>query len=484
MQHTFKKLPQSQVEFEITVTPADYQKDMEAAATRLSERAAIKGFRPGKAPFAIVKEQMGELKILEEAMQSIVEKNFFNAVTAEKLSTIGMPEITISKVAPGNDFVFKAVVALLPVVKLADLKDVKVEKKNKKIEAKDVDSVLHDLGKMQSKEVIKNGAATKEDKVVVTMNMFLDKVPVEGGQATNHQVYLKEPHYIPGFAEQLVGAKKDETKKFTLKFPEQHYQKHLSGKNIDFEVTIKDVFEIQFPDLNDEFAVKLGQKDMAALREILEKNLAHEAEHKEDQRLEAAILEQLVEKSQFDEIPEVLLRSEKNKMFQELKNSLSEQGIEMEKYLADLKKTEEEIFKDFTERATTRAKASLISRQVALDNKITVSEPEIEAEAEMIKAAYNNDPKVIEALKRHEVRDTLAMTVQNRKVVEWLKEQVLGKEAVHKCGHSHEHDHGEKECDCECENGKCDDKCCEGECECEKKEEKKTSKKKAVKKTK
>ena len=95
MQHTVKQLPKSQVELEITVTPADYLKEMEAAAGRLSQRAAIHGFRPGKAPYEIVKQSLGEVKILEEALQPIVEKNYHTAVTAEKLETIGMPEITI-----------------------------------------------------------------------------------------------------------------------------------------------------------------------------------------------------------------------------------------------------------------------------------------------------------------------------------------------------------------------------------------------------
>ncbi|OGH87793.1 MAG: trigger factor [Candidatus Magasanikbacteria bacterium RIFOXYC2_FULL_42_28] len=427
MSHTLKLLPQSQAELIITVAVADYKKDMEDAATRISLRAAIHGFRPGKAPYDIVKQQIGEIKILEEAMQIIVEKNFHTAVVAEKLTTVGMPEISLEKMAPGNDFVFKAIVALFPSLKLPDLATIKIAKKEVKVGDKQLNDVLDNLKKMRGKEVLKDGVATTADKAVVSMNMFIDKVPVEGGQAPNHQVYLSEPHYIPGFAEQIVGLKKDDKKNFTLKFPADHYQKHLAGKDIDFEVLVKDIYTLEYPTLDDEFAKGLGQTDLETLKKLLHGNLTAEAEKKETQRLEEEILHKIIEVAEFGELPEVLMRTEKHKMFNELKADLERAGIDMEKYLKDLKKTEDEIFKDFEERAITRVKAALVSRQVALDNNIKVEPSEIEKEKEAIRTAYKGDDKVEDALKRPEVLDMLAVTVQNRKVVEYLKEKVVGK---------------------------------------------------------
>lgn len=425
MQQTLKKLEKSQVELVVTVTPADYEKDMFAAATRLSERAAIHGFRPGKAPYEIVKQNLGEIKILEEALQSIVEKNYHAAVLAEKIDTIGMPEITIEKMAPGNDFVFKAVAALLPKVVVADLSTIKVGKKDVKVDDTQINEVLENLRKMQAKEVLKEGVADKEDKIVVAMNMTKDKVPVEGGQAPQHQVYLSEPHYIPGFAEKLVGLKKDEVKEFTLKFPDEHYQKHLAGKTIDFHIKVNEVYSIEYPEINDELAVKLGQPSLIALKELLQTNLTKEAENKESQRLEMEILEKTVAASEFDEIPDVLINAEKQKMFQELKGSLEQQGMSFDKYLKDIKKTEEEIAGDFSERAILRVKAALVSRQVAKENNIKVEQDELDKEVEVIKATYQNDPKVNEALERRDVLDTLAATIQNRKVVAFLTEKIV-----------------------------------------------------------
>jgi len=444
MKYELKKLGKSQVELKIIVTPEDYRKDLEAAATRLSERAAIKGFRPGKAPYEIVKEQLGEIKMFEEAMQTIVEINFFRAVKDEKLNTVGQPEIVIEKMAPGNDFEFKATVALLPVVKLADLKKIKVERKVKEATDEDVKNIANDLRKMQTKEVLKNDIAKKDDKIVVDMDMFINNVPMEGGQARGYQIYLNEPHYVAGLAEQLVGLKKDDEKSFTLPFPKEHYDKNYAGHDVDFKIKVKDVFTLQMPELDEDFAKALGQESVDKLINLLRENLVKENEHKADQGVEVEIWEKMVAGSEFEEIPEILVSAEKHKMFFELKHDLEHRGITFEKYLADIKKTEEEIYQDFAEGATKRAKAALVSRQVSLDNNIVVSDEELQKELDMIKTMYKDDEKIMENLKRPEVRDNIAMAVQNRKVLGWLQEQILGEKPKstddhsapgHKCEH-------------------------------------------------
>ena len=436
MSHELKKLDKSEVELTITVAPADYQHALERAAKHLSEVAAIKGFRPGTAPYDIVKQQVGEQRILETALEEIVRENFFKAVDAEKLETVGMPLVSMEKVAMGNDIIFKATVALMPEIKLADFKKIKVEAKPTEIGDKELDTALNDLRKMRLKEAAKKEPATKDDKVVVDMNMFIDKVAVESGWAKDHQVYLSEGHYIPGFAEQLVGLKKDEEKKFNLKFPAEHYQKQLAGKDVDFEIKVKEVFSLELPELDNDFAKSLGQKDVDTLKNLLKENLTHEAEHKEAQRQEAEILEKIVEASKFSDIPDVLIKSEKQKMFNELKHDLEHRGIEIEQYLNDIKKTEDQIFKDFEDGAAKRVKAALVARQVAIDNKITAEKDEINKEIELVKATYGNDPKVEENLKNPEVLDTIARMVQNRKVVEWLKHTIIGTtDPKHHCEH-------------------------------------------------
>ncbi len=426
MSYTTKKLSKSQLEFTFTVQPDEYKKDVEAAAVRMGERAAIKGFRPGKAPYDIVKEQVGEINIMQEALEKIIQKHYFEAVKTEKAQVIGMPKIKVDKLAPGNEMVFTATAALLPNVKLPDLKTISVKSELKEVGETDVNEALGHLQKMQPKEEPKSGAAGKEDKVTIDMEMFIERVPVEGGQAKNHQVYLSEAHYIPGLAEQLVGLKKSETKEFVLPFPKEHYQKHLAGRKVDFKIKVNEVFTLAYPELNDEFAKALGQDNLQKLKDLLLANITREAEHKEDQRVEAAILEALIEKSAFDELPEVLVDSEKQKMFYELKADLDRRGITIEKYLNDIKKSQDQIFKDFAEGAEKRAKAALISREVAIANNIKVDKDDLDKEIKLIKEAYPGDKNVEENLKKAEVLDTVAATIQNKKVVAFLREKIVG----------------------------------------------------------
>lgn len=425
MRHEKKQLEKSELELTITLEPQEYQKDMEEAAERLSQRAAIKGFRPGKAPYDFIKQQMGEVKIMEEAVESIIQRTFFEIIKEEKIDSVGMPKINVEKMVPGNDFVYKAIVALLPKIKLIDLKKIKVESKPIEITDEELNKVLTDLQKMQTKEIIKTGKAKKEDKVLIDMDMFIGGVPVEGGQAKDHHVYLNEEHYIPGLKEQLIDLSKDDVKEFNLRFPKNHYQKHLADKDVDFKIKVKDVFELTLPELNDEFAKKLGQESVDKLKELLKENMMREAEMKEKQRVEADILEQIIEKSNFEEIPQILIDSEKRKMFYELKHDLEHHGIEMEQYLKDIKKTEEQIFQDFEQQANKRVKAALVSRQVAVDNNIKVEKEDLDKELELIKKTYAHDEKILENLKRPEILDNIIGTIQNRKVLEFLKAEVI-----------------------------------------------------------
>ena len=425
MNYELKKLPGSKAELTITVQPAEYEKNMADAAVRVSEKAKIPGFRPGKAPYATVKQQVGEIRILEEAMQSIVEHNYTQAVLKEQLDTIGAPEIVLKKFAPGNELVFLAQVSLLPKVTLPQWDTITATSKPVKLEQTEIDETMENLRKMQRGETAKEGVATKDDKVVIELNMFLDSIPVEGGTAKNHQVYLSEPHYIPGLAEQLVGLTKDASKEFTLRFPKEHYQKHLADKDIDFKIKVNEVFELTYPELNDEFAKTLGQESLTKLVEVLTTNLTAEATKKEDQRLEIALLEDVIAKSAFEEIPEVIIDAEKRKMYYELRSDLDRRSVSIEDYLKNIKKTQEDIFKDFTDGATKRAKAALISRQVAKENNILVDKKELDAEVERIKMSYPGDETITENLKHPEVLDTLKATVQNRKVVTWIKEKIL-----------------------------------------------------------
>ena len=425
MKFETKQLEKSQAELTITVQPDDYKKYLEQAARAISEHTTIKGFRPGHATYDQVKQRVGEMKIYEAALEYIVRNFFEEAVKEADLETIGMPQIEMEKLAPDNEIVFKATVALLPKITLCDIEKIKADRKPKKIKDENVDAVIEDVQKMRASEAIKNGPAAKEDKIVVDMDMLLDGVALEGGQTKNHGIYLSEEYYIPGLQKELEGLKKDDEKSFKLKMPKNHYQKQTADKEVEFKVKVKEVFTQQLPELNDELARGLGQESMEALRKLVRENLTAEANQKEEQRIEASILEQLVEKSKIGDIPEILITAEKDKMFFELKRGVERQGMEWEKYLESIKKTEEELVKEFNEQAEKRAKAALISRALATENGLTPTKEEIDHEINIIRETYKDDQDAQQNLDRPEVRETLATMIKNRKVLEWVKKQIL-----------------------------------------------------------
>lgn len=432
MEYTTKNKEKSQIEIRVTVTPPEYQKELVKAAERLSARTAVKGFRKGHVPYDLLKREVGEMKLLQEALEAIIQTSFYEAMTKAGLATIGMPNIQFEKVAPGNDIVYTATVALLPKVTLPDLRTLAVTKKSAVVDTKKLTDTLEALRGLHATEVIKTGPAQGTDKLVIDMDMSIDKVPVDGGQARNYQVYLSENHYIPGFNEQVSGLKKDEVKEFSLSFPKEHYQKHLAGKTVDFKVTVKDVYERQLPELNDALAKKVGQANAAELRELIQKNLMEEAEEKVRQQAEIAVLDTVIDATTFEPIPDVIIDNEKQKMFYELKRDLDRHGVTIEQYLSDIKKKEDELLADFTTQAERRAKAALVSRQVAQEQAITVSPEELDQEIQTMTEMYKDNTETIDTLKRPEVRDTIMTTLQNRKVVEWLKERIIKEEEKEK----------------------------------------------------
>lgn len=425
MQIEVKSLPKSQIEITVVLSDAEMRPHVERAARHISEHRDIKGFRRGHAPYEKVKAEVGEMAIYEAALERAVQSSYYAAVKEKSLNTIGMPQVNVKKLAPGNDCEFTATVSVLPKVELPDFSKISVAKKDVTVEDKQVDETMESLRKMRGTEVTKSGPAGKEDKVVVDMDLSVDNVPVEGGQTKDHGVYLSEDYYVPGLPTELLGLKKDDEKKFTLTFPKEHYQKHLAGKDVQFSVKVKDVFERQFPELNEEFAKGFGQESMEKLLELLKTNLQNEATQKEEERQEAELLEQIISKSTFEDIPEVLLDAEKRRIYGELTQRVESQGLTMEDYLASVGKTPEEFGAGYAEQAEKRVKSTLALRAYIEREKIEVSPEEVQKEIDSMKEHYKKDPEVLRQLDTIDTRESLAGMLRNRKALRELKEKLI-----------------------------------------------------------
>ncbi|OGL67034.1 trigger factor [Candidatus Uhrbacteria bacterium RIFCSPHIGHO2_01_FULL_63_20] len=422
-----ENLPKNTVKITVTVSQEELQPHLGAAATALSEETSIPGFRPGKAGFDIVKNRVGEMKIYEAALEPVVRATLFEAFAKNDLETVGSPKIDVVKLAPGNDLVYTAEVARMPAVtKLADHKKLSVKSVRKPVEEKDVDVVLKDLSRMQTKEVRAVGvtAAGGTDKAVVAMNMKKDGVPVEGGQSPNHIVLFGEDYYVPGFKEQVSGMKEGEQKTFTLKFPAEHASKLLAGSDVEFDVTLNELYHLESPTPDDAFAKSLGQTDLATLRGRIKENLAAERAEEEGRREEREVLELIAKESRFDDIPDLLVNEEVNKMLHELEHNVTGQGLDFDKYLEGIKKGIAQLKLEFAPQALVRIKVALIVKELAKQLTVTVDEKDVDDELDRLAENYE-DAEAKKRLYSPAYREYVTTVLKNRKVVQELRKTMV-----------------------------------------------------------
>lgn len=428
MQVSVEKLPRSQVKLKIELSPDEMKPYLEKAAFLISEKTKISGFRPGKAPYDVVKAQVGEEKILQEAIEPAVQKTFVQALDQEKLITVGSPKIDILKLAPGNPFIYQATISLLPKVELGDYKSLKIKEKKIEVSDEEVNKALENLQKMRHSEVLVDRPAKKDDKVEIDFKTFLEKMPVEHGEQKKFPLVIGEGSFIPGFEDQIIGLKAGEEKKFSLRFPKNYHDKKLADRMVDFVVKVNSVYEIKLPELNDNFARSLGNfKNLEELTTQLKDNLKQEAQNKEDQRLEEEIIENLIKNSKFDDIPEILINTEAKKMISELEENIKRQGLNFEDYLQHLKKKREDMLLDFVQPAIKRVKGALVIKEVAKAENIKVEAKEVEEEIEKVLQAYQNDPKIKEQLQTRDYKNYLRNVLASRKVLDLLKKITIEK---------------------------------------------------------
>lgn len=432
MRFTTKEISKTELELTIELTAAELLPYVNEAVKAISERTNIKGFRPGKVPYDILKQHVSEMSIQEEAAQKAISKSLFEALrqlsakeAGKTIEIASQPKITIEKLAPNNAFIFKAVITKIPQVELGDIAKIKIDKKEITVAEADIDKTLKELQRLQAKESLTTDPAAKGDKVKINLTLLMNKVLVENGQLKDYPIVIGENTMIPGFEDQLIGMKKDDEKTFELAFPKNYYDANLAGKMGDFTVKCLDVYKRELPELNQDFAKTLGAESIEKLREAIKGNIHHENEHKEEQRQELAMLEKIVAESKFDEIPAVLIDRETHQMVHEMKHGLERQGLRWADYLSHLKKTEEDLEKDYREAAVKRVKEQLVIRAFARIHEIKITPEDLQKEVDQIIAYYKNDEEIKKNVQSSGYREYLSEMLINRKVIEYLKKEII-----------------------------------------------------------
>lgn len=414
-------LPRNQARILVELQLNEIEREVRSAVERISLRTSFPGFRPGKAPADVVAQRVGEAAILEEALEDVVSRTYGEAIRQHGLTTLGAPHISVEKVAPGNPIAYTATVALMPKIELAPFEKLSVERKHTPVEHKDVEKTLDDLRKMAATEKIVDRPAQSGDRVELDIDVFLDKVPIDGGTTRKHPATLGDNALIHGFEEHVIGMNKGETKEFPLAFPQEYHAKHLAGKTAEFRVTLQKVAQSELPALDDAFAQRIAKvSTVAELQKRVQKDLEEERKIEEGRELEVALLQELIERSKIADVPDMLVEHEATRMMEELKRDVERRGMKFPDYLASMKKDEASFRKELLPKALQRAKSALVIRRIAEQESISVSEEEVAAELQRLRTKLNADHEP-DHPDTDDWRSYLRTVLMNRKAIAILK---------------------------------------------------------------
>ncbi|MBU4030545.1 trigger factor [Patescibacteria group bacterium] len=421
MKTQIKDLPKSQKEIEVEISAEKMEGYTQKALSEISKQIKVDGFRPGKTPADIVKQHIGEMGVCQEAGEIAIRETYPQVLKENNLEVIGSPEIAITKIAPGNPLEYKAVVTVLPEVKLSDYKKIKFKLEKVKIKDKQVDGELEKLRKQKAKFITTKEASQKGDRLEIDFDASLNGEKVENGGGKKHPLIIGESRFVPGFEDNLIGLKEGEEKEFSVVFPEKYQSEKLEGKKVDFRVKVCLVQKVELPKIDDEFAKSFGEfKDLESLKKDIKKWLEREAETKARGELREKIIGQVIKESEMD-VPELLLEEELNLMMKELQNSVERTGIKFDDYLKKTKANKDEIRKGWHQNAENRVKFNLIIREINKLEKIKVDEKALEEQAEQMLKAYANNPDLAEKVNPEAVREYIRETMIKEKIFQILE---------------------------------------------------------------
>lgn len=364
MRVTKKHLPKSVIELAVEIPADEVLSFSQKALRRLAQHLELPGFRKGKVPSDIAAKYLSPTDIFAEAAEIMVNDTYPQAILQEKLEPIGQPEIDIGKADKTGAFAYTAKVAVLPEVGLPDYRKFKVKEKKTEIADAEVDDALRYLQKSRATFLKADREARAGDLVEIDFVLRQNGVPFEGGSASHHPFILGEGRFIPGFEDAIAGMRADEEKTFDVSFPADYTKKDLAGKPVTATVKLHSVLERALPELTDDFAKGVGAfQTLGELRASIADGLQGEKSDRERRRVEVELITQIAEKSKM-QVPDVLLEREIGKMFLELESRLAGGGVALADYLAHLKKTREDLSKEFQKEAEKRVRIALALRAV------------------------------------------------------------------------------------------------------------------------
>lgn len=427
MKVTVENGENQQVTLTIEVEAAEINKAVEQACKRLANRVSIPGFRKGKAPRMIVERHVGKDAVLQEAFDIVAPKALSKAFDEQKIDPVTRPNVDIETLEEGKDLVFKATVTPRPEVKLGDYKGLNVPKNEVNITDEDVEKQLKTFQDRQGKLVdAPEGAEVKDgDFTTLDFKGFVDGEAFDGGEGKDYPLQIGSNSFIPGFEDQLVGAKIGEERDVNVKFPEEYHAKELAGKNATFKCTIRSIKTKELPAIDDELAKKVSKfETLDELKADIRKNLEENAERTAENDQKSAAIEMATNNITVD-IPAVMIDNRVTAMIQEMAMRLEQQGMKLEQYLqyagTDIAKLREQ----YRETAEKNVKTDLMLEEVAKAEDIKVEAKDLDEEVAAMAAAYGAMPQQVQKIIKEQGRiGDLAASVLRKKTAQFIIDNI------------------------------------------------------------
>ena len=346
MNSSLKKINSNKYELTIDLGSEELSGYIKKAEKVITDEVRVDGFRKGKAPKDLIRKEVGDQYILEQALDIAVQDSLAKTINEKKLEVLEVSGLKV-KENSATKLLYSIQVVTFPDIELPKISRIKVKTREISVEPKEITDALDFLLTSRASLVSKEGAAEKGDRVEVDFEVTSGGFPVEDGVSKSHPLIVGDNKFIPGFEDQLVGMKKDENKKFSLKAPADYFHKSVAGKVLDFSVRVVNVQSVNKQDLDNDFAKSLGKfQKLQELEDNIRDGILEEKKIKEKQRLRLEVLARIFEKSKLD-IPDEMVDGKINEMITGFDNELHAKGMELSFYLAHLGKNENDLRKDW-----------------------------------------------------------------------------------------------------------------------------------------
>lgn len=423
-----EKLENSMAKLTIETSAEELEKALQNAFLKNKNKISIPGFRKGKVPRQIIEKMYGPAIFYEDAANELIPEAYEKAMDECGEDIVSSPEIDVTQIEKGKPFIFTALVALKPEVKLGKYKGVKVDKADTAVTDEEVDAEINKERENNARNIEVTDRAVKDgDMTVIDFEGFVDGTAFDGGKGENYPLTIGSGAFIPGFEEQLVGAKIGEEVEVNVTFPEDYQAEELKGKAALFKCTVREIKEKELPELDDEFASEVSEfETLAEYKEDVRATLTSKKEKEAKDAKEAAVIEAIVNDSEM-EIPEAMLLTQQKQMVDEFAQRMQMQGISMDQYLQFTGATYDKMMEQVRPQAERRIKSRLVLEAVVKAENIEASDADYEEELKSMAEAYQMEVDKVKEMLPEKSAVQIKQDIAVRKAAEFVVEKAKEK---------------------------------------------------------